>query len=151
VVHAGTTSTLALGVVVHKLEFVVKVGSSWCEQLFLLLRRNRKAINVKMRKARPPIAPPIIGPRDCPALDEATGDVIPEGTAVTKDTTWALCVGESTGVVESTVIKEREIVDDVDVGAPESGRLDDEERMSVDNGVAVSSGVIAVSSGVISI
>jgi len=39
-------------------------------------------MNAKMRRARPPSAPPIIGPKGSPALAEATGDVVPEGTVV---------------------------------------------------------------------
>jgi len=47
-------------------------------------------------KARPPSAPPTIGPKEIPALDEATEDVVPEGAVVGGDTAWGLEVDEGT-------------------------------------------------------
>jgi hypothetical protein len=111
-----------------------------------------KAIRAKMRKARLPRAPPIIGPKESPVLDEATADAVPKGVVVAEDTAWALLIGETTSIVE-TAVEERATVDDVDVGvdAPESGGLDIEEGISVDDGDEGTLAEGALTSGVTSI
>ena len=59
-----------------------------------------KATNATVTKARPPSAPPIIGPKEGSALDEAT-DVVPE---VANDIAGELGVGEGSSVEEGTSV-----------------------------------------------
>ena len=69
-----------------QLALFVDVGFFLYELSLLFLRRNKKPINTKVSKAKPPSAPAIIRPKGALSFDESTGSFVAKRGVATEDT-----------------------------------------------------------------